>query len=237
MLAQLDRRTLRPLAGTRIALPRGLAWWTAAFSPDCARLAVAGGRGRPVVVIDLAAGRVTARLATPLRRGVFSVAWPTADRIMAIAGTRVVTLSLSGRRAVASHTEPGIWVAARRTRLGLVALGPRRGRVGAARLLLARPDGSALRVALERVPAGTERSRTGGRAGPGGSSCPGWRWTRPAARAYAVAAHRELVGRGGPDERGGGLPPDRGAPRRRARAAKGVLRGALSRGQLAGQRR
>jgi hypothetical protein len=219
---RLDRMTLRPLRGSVIRLPRRLAWWSGTFSPDCRRLALSGLRGGRIVVVDLAAGRVARRLSVGGGAAVGTVAWPEADRLVAVTTAgRFVAVSLPGGQAREVHRERAHWFTTQRTTLGLIALATPRGRVGPAALLLARPDGSALRVPLARILAGTKR---GGR--------PGWvrRQLAPAlavdeiaGRAYVVAAHRELAAE--VDLATGAVTyhPFGG----RASAAKGVARGAL----------
>jgi hypothetical protein len=224
VIARLDRLTLRPIRGSTIRLPDRLAWWGGTFSPDCERLAIPGLRGGRILVIDLDSVRVVQRLSAGGRAPAGTIAWPVADRLVALtASGRFVAVSLPGGRHREIHRERAHWFITQRTALGLAALAVPRGRVGAATLLLARPDGSALPVSLPRVLAGTDRARR-----------PGWvrRQLTPAlavdetaARAYVVAAHRPLVA--AVDLLSGAVSYHRFGPQtRRARAAKGVGRGA-----------
>ena len=178
--------------------------------------------------MNLESGRVTARLRIGGRPAAYGIAWPVAQRLIAFSGSylapRIVTISIPDGQTVGVHEERAEWFATQPTALGVVALGAPSRRVGPARLLLARPDGSALRVSLDQVPAGTERLRRR----------PGWarRQFLPAlavdeagARAFVVAAHRRLVAE--VDLTSGALtyhPFASGSGR--ASAAKGVLRGA-----------
>ena len=163
VLMRLDRRTLRPLANSRIRLPRGIGWWDASFSPDCRRLAIAGRRRGEIVIVNLERARIEARLRIGGRLAPYGIEWPVPDRLIVFSGSylapRFVTVSIPDGRVVGVHTERAEWFATQGTALGVVALGAPTRQVGAAHLLLARPDGSALRVTLDRLPAGTERLR------------------------------------------------------------------------------
>ena len=228
VLMRLDRRTLRPLRGSQIRLPRGIGWWDASFSPDCRRLAIAGRRRGEIVIVNLETARIAARLRIGGRLAPYGIEWPVANRLIAFSGSylapRFVTVSIPDGQVVGVHTERAQWFATQGTALGVVALGAPTRRVGAARLLLARPDGSALRVTLDRVPAGTERLRRR----PGWARrqfLPGLAVDEATARAYVVAAHRQLVAV--VDLTSGAVtyhPFASGSGR--ASAAKGVLRGA-----------
>jgi hypothetical protein len=53
VLAQIERRTLRPRARGRVPLPRGMTGWNRAFSPDCGTVALAGRRGGVIQLVNL----------------------------------------------------------------------------------------------------------------------------------------------------------------------------------------
>jgi hypothetical protein len=194
-LAQFDRRTLRPRAGIRVELPRGVSGWNFAFSPGCDAVALPGRRRGRIALIDLDRGRRAGTVSVGGRAGAGLIAWPRPDRLTAFAGpypaSRLVTLSLPDGRIVAAERVGGQTFASEATTLGMVAVAGPRKRIGPATLVRATPDGGFLRATLTQIRAGFEwanRRRLLGR-----QLVPGLAVDEASGRAYVVAANEPLV--------------------------------------------
>jgi hypothetical protein len=193
-LAGLDRRTLLPRRSLRVPLPSGVFGWSWDLSPDCGSLAVAGPRGR-VVLVDLERGRRAGSVSTGSRSAAGPISWPRPDRLVAVAGPyrspRLVTVSVPDGRILASHRVGGNATVAEPTSLGLAVLSSPTRRIGSPTLLLADPDGGLLRVPLTGIRAGFDPG------GPphhlGRQIAPGLAVDEVGRRAYVVAANEPLV--------------------------------------------
>jgi hypothetical protein len=193
ILGRVDRRTLRARRSPQIPLPAGVYGVSWAFSPSCDAVALGGYSGR-VVLVDLERGGRVGSLALGGRSTVSEVAWPRPDRLVAVAGSfeapRAVTVSVPGGRIVASWPIGGRPWVSEATSLGLVVLAAPGDRIGAATLVLARPDGGLVRVPLPRIRAGFDEVgplRLARQIIPGLAVDPG------GGRAYVVAANEPLV--------------------------------------------
>jgi hypothetical protein len=195
VVAQIDRRTLRPRAAGRVALPRGVTGWNWAYSPDCQMVALAGRRGGRIQLVDLARARRAGTVSVGGWAAAGAIAWPVPDRLISIAGPyprpRVVTVSVPDGQIVANPRIGGVPAATEPTTLGLAVVAAPRDRIGAATLVLARPDGGALRVPLDRIRAGYEAPRRNPLLGR--QLTPALAVDEASGRAYVVAANEPLV--------------------------------------------
>jgi hypothetical protein len=193
IFARVRRRTLRAHRTPQIPLPTGIYGVSWAFSPTCDAVALGGYRGR-VVLLDLEHGRRLGRLDLGGRSTVSQLAWPRPDRLMALAGPfdapRAVTVSVSGRRVLASRSIGGRPWVSEATPLGVAILSAPGDSIDTATLVLANPDGGMLRVPLRRIRAGFEYV---GRLGLARQITPGLAVDAAGGRAYVVAANEPLV--------------------------------------------
>jgi hypothetical protein len=195
VLAQLERRTLRPRGGFQIRLPRGVPGWTFAFSPGCDAVALGALRGGQILLADLQGGRRLGTVSIGGRSAAGTIAWPRPDRLIALAsafrGSRLVTLSVPDGRLVATHHVSGQPMASEPTALGMVVVATPRRRIGPATLALATPDGGILRTTLTRIRGGFEWASR--RHLLGRQLVPGLAVDEGSGRAYVVAANEPLV--------------------------------------------
>jgi hypothetical protein len=194
VLAQIERRTLRPRADG-IALPRGVTGWNSAFSPGCDAVALPGLIDGKILLVDLEGGRRVGTVSAggPARAG--AIAWSRPDRLTAFAGPysalRLVTLSIPDGRIVASRRLGGDVAASEATSLGMVVVVEPRKRIGPATLVLATPDGAVLRAPLTRIRAGFAWGNR--RLSLGRQLVPGLAVDEDSGRAYVVTANEPLV--------------------------------------------
>jgi hypothetical protein len=196
VLARIEPRTLRPRAAGRVPLPRHATGWSWAFSPDCKTVALAGRPHGRIQLVDVERARRAGTVSVGGWASAGTIAWPVADRLSALAGPyprpRVVTVSVPDGRVVADLRVGGRPVASEGTALGLVVVAsPLRDRIGSATLVLARPDGGALRVPLAGIRAGYEAPRRNPLLGR--QLTPGLAVDEAGGRAFVVAANEPVV--------------------------------------------
>jgi hypothetical protein len=195
VLAEIAPRTLRPRPRGRVPLPRGVTGWPWAFSPDCTRVAVSGRRGGVIQLVDIERARRAGTVKVGGWAAASAIAWPTADRLVAVAGPyprpRIVTLAMPGGGVVATERLGGSPTVSEPTSLGMVVLAAPLNRIGAATLVLARPDGRALRVRLDRIKVGYEAPRRNPLLGR--QLVAGLAVDEAGGRAYVVAANEPLL--------------------------------------------
>ncbi len=121
-LARLDVKTLKPLAGRRVALGRNTGAWS--FSPDRSKLAIGVDRALGLRIVDVRVMRRTADVETK-NGDVLAVAWLTPRRIVGLERTGLFVVDPVRHRLVASKPVTGTFAGWARTpsRL-LVLLGP-----------------------------------------------------------------------------------------------------------------
>jgi len=174
-LVRVNPRTFRPLPGPR--LPLGVHGYSWSYSPDRSQL-VLGGFGSGLRFVDLERFASLGDVRESRRGGlVVAVAWPRPGRVLAVVqepwGAGPLTLAVvdpASRTTLARRpvSGPAGVVTAATGRLGLALLlspapGPRRLRIGPARLLFIDAQGQARSVVLERVKAGEGSVRRGSR--------------------------------------------------------------------------
>ena len=232
VLARLDPRTLRPLAGPRVRLPYGISGY--GWSPDRTLLVLGDLDDDALHVVDPAPLR---RLAT-IRFGILaeapqSFAWLGPRRLAVVAGdpgdgaTLVMVDPVAGRVLSRRRLEPaGITAAGAGDRL--VLLSTSYDRIGPARLLVVDDRGRVRTVDLLGVRAGSSPRTTGTARGP--TACPGKPpGGRPRGRASVRAHRRRHRGRSRPGQPRSHLPTP--APAGLAAAAPRPLAGPARRGQ------
>jgi hypothetical protein len=165
VLQRFGRTSLTPRPGHVELGHNGGAW---SFSPDKAKLAVAGGSPLEVRIVDVRAMRLDGVASLPLtiarppaEPAVTAFAWPTARRILALVewgawDHALVVVDPVERRAVSHQTIDGTLVGQAPTDDGLALLLAPVGRVGPMRLLLADRDGRAESIPLPGIDGGLE---------------------------------------------------------------------------------
>jgi hypothetical protein len=195
VLGRIARRTLELRSRGRVKLPEGVYGWGFAFSPDCETVALPASSRGHILLVDLKRGRQVGRVSAGGGAAAATIAWPEPGRLVALTGAyrspRLVTLSMPGGRRIASHRLGGPVASAEPTSLGVVALAAPLDRIGPSTLVLARPDGTILRVPLERIRSGTQVPRRDPRRGR--QLVPGLAVDEDSGRAYVIAASSPLV--------------------------------------------
>jgi hypothetical protein len=195
VLGRIARRTLQLRSRGRVKLPKGVYGWGFAFSPDCDTVALpASSRGR-ILLYDLKRGRQVGRVSAGRGATAATIAWPEPGRLVALTSAyrslRLVTLAMPSGQRIASHRLGGQITSAEPSSLGVVALAAPMDRIGASTLVLARPDGTILRVSLERIRSGTQVPRRNPLRGR--QLVPGLAVDEDSGRAYVIAASSPLV--------------------------------------------
>jgi hypothetical protein len=165
VLKTFDRTGLTPRPA-RVELGQSGGAWS--FSPNDAKLAVAGGPPLEVRMVDVRRMRLEGvaslerrLVGAPAESYVIGLAWPTARRILALVewgawDHAVVVVDPVERRAVSYETIDGTLVAQAPTDDGLALLLAPVGRIGPTRLLLVDRDGKAESIPLPGIDAGLE---------------------------------------------------------------------------------
>jgi hypothetical protein len=165
VLQPFDRTGLTPRPG-RVKLGQAGGAWS--FSPDSAKLAVAGGPPLEVRIVDIRRMRLEGVVS--LRRSLVSaaadayvigLAWPTARRILALVewgawSHAVVVVDPVERRTVSQETIDGTLVSSAPTNDGLALLLAPVGRIGPPRLLVLDADGTTESIPLPGIETGLE---------------------------------------------------------------------------------
>ena len=165
VLQPFDRTGLTPRPA-RVELGQSGGAWS--FSPNDAKLAVAGGPPLEVRIVDVRRMRLEGvaslernLVGTPAESYVIGLAWPTTRRILALVewgawDHALVVVDPVERRAVSHRTIDGTLVGQASTDDGLVLLLAPVGRVGPMRLLLVDRDGKAESIPLPGIDGGLE---------------------------------------------------------------------------------
>jgi hypothetical protein len=115
-LARLDPRSLRPLRGPKLELFDGPSAW--AFSPNRSRLALgtACQAGVSLGTLQLVDVRRMRPLACFAVGGLRAIAWPTPNRLLAVAHSplQVVVIDVRARRIVQRTPLEGVWLSSAR---------------------------------------------------------------------------------------------------------------------------
>jgi hypothetical protein len=165
-LVRVDRDTLRPLAGRRVALSEGdhLGW---SFAPDRSRIVLgSAARGATLRLIDLRAMRALGDVRVTRRGSEVATAWTGPRRVLAVvvvpgccgAGDTIVAGIDAGRRRVVwRRTLGGSLQAGERFRRSLLlVLGPRGRSIGPSRLVQVGPRGGTRSAPLPEIRSGSE---------------------------------------------------------------------------------
>lgn len=164
-LQRFGQPALTPQPG-RVKLGQAGGAWS--FSPDNAKLAVAGGPPLEVRIVDTRRMRLDGVVS--LRRSLVSarpdayvtaLAWPTARRVLTLVewglwDHAVVVVDPVGRRTVSQETIDGTLVGQAPTHDGLALLLAPVGRIGPPRLLVLDADGNAESIPLPGIETGLE---------------------------------------------------------------------------------
>jgi hypothetical protein len=165
VLQRFDRPALTPRPG-RVELGRSGGAWS--FSPDNAKLAVAGGPPLEVRIVDVRRMRLEgvaslrrSLVSAPAEAYVTALAWPMARRVLALVewglGDHVVVVvDPVERRTVSRETIEGTLVGQAPTHDGLALLLAPVGRIGPSRLLVLNADGNAESIPLHGIETGLE---------------------------------------------------------------------------------
>jgi hypothetical protein len=188
-VVRVDPRSLRPVAGKRVALEGHGGPW--AFSPDGSLIAFGGERS--VRLVDAKRMRVVTDIETA--PGIGAAAWPEARRILVVAGfewersgMQLEFIDPVARRTIARTHVDGRLADSTETPDGLVVLlAPRRG-IGPARLVVFPADGEVRSVPLSRIEAGWRSEPVTEEVSVDYYRTPGVAFDPEQARAYVVGA-------------------------------------------------
>jgi hypothetical protein len=188
-LVRLDRRTVVPVGGKRVALGSGAGAGAWALSPDGSRLAIGVEDALGLRIVDTKRMRAVAEVKT--RNGQIEVAaWLTPRRIVGLEQTGLFVVDPVARRLIRSEPLEDYAVAVGRTADELVLLLAPRDELGWARLALVNAEGVVRSVALDRILAGSRFP-----AEPGATVGENW---SPGLALDAVGARAFVVGGGSP---------------------------------------